>query len=273
MPVLTEFTSEPVVGWAGDWHGNTGWALHALRTLASRNVKVVYHVGDFGLWGGQDGASYLRKIYTLLNARNMILIITPGNHENYDMLERFTLNEEGFLFRHDVNRIWFAPRGHIWLHGEANMGSLGGTGSIDYRQRTLGKSWWIQEAITSKDVDTLRFNFLSSGLDNLDVMMTHDSPSGVDVKKSRTLNEPDLDNYLNHQRILVRNAVDVAAPRTLVHGHWHIYITDTIEGVNESMIPYDTNVIGLDMDDTSHNMMIGNIEPGVGITNTEILYR
>jgi hypothetical protein len=230
-------------------------------------------VGDFGLWGGQDGASYLRKVHSLLGNYDMLLIITPGNHENYDMLERFLINKDGFMYRPDVDRIWFAPRGHIWLHGEASMGSLGGTGSIDYRQRTLGKSWWIQEAITSKDVDTLRFNFLSSGLDNLDVMMTHDSPSGVDVKKSRTLNEPDLDNYLNHQRILVRNAVDVAAPRTLIHGHWHTYLNATLEGVNESMIPYDTNVIGLDMDETSHNIMVGNIQTGVGVVNTEILYR
>jgi hypothetical protein len=273
MPLLKAFTGTPAVGFAGDWHGNTGWALHALRTLANEDVSVVYHVGDFGLWGGQDGASYLRKVNSVLTLNNMLLVVTPGNHENYDMLERFTLNKEGFLYREDVKHIWFAPRGHVWQHGEANIGSLGGTGSIDYRQRKLGKSWWLQEAITTADVDTLRFNFLEGKLDNLDVMLTHDSPAGVNINKSRLTGDPDIDNYLNHQRILIRNAVDIAAPRTLVHGHWHIYLNETLEGINEHMIPYTTEVFGLDMDETSHNMMIGNIQHGVGIVNTETLYR
>lgn len=36
------------VGLAGDWHGDTEWALDALTRFAEVGVTTVHHVGDFG---------------------------------------------------------------------------------------------------------------------------------------------------------------------------------------------------------------------------------
>jgi predicted phosphodiesterase len=44
------------IGVAGDWHGNTGHALKALKLLAGNNIATIAHVGDFGVWPGNSGA-------------------------------------------------------------------------------------------------------------------------------------------------------------------------------------------------------------------------
>lgn len=46
---------------AGDWHGNTRWALHALEAAARQGCDTVVHLGDFGLWPGHDGARTSRN--------------------------------------------------------------------------------------------------------------------------------------------------------------------------------------------------------------------
>lgn len=261
------------VGWAGDWHGNTQWAQHAIRTLALRDVHVIYQVGDFGLWGGPDGAAYLRKVHRELAKHDAMVIVTPGNHENYDMLDKFPVNEPGFLYRPDVDRIWFAPRGHVWTHNGAYLASLGGAGSIDIRMRTPHKSWWAQEEITQKDVDALAASIADWGITSVDVMMTHESPAGIYLGPKGNLSSPEVEHYCYAQRILVRDAVDIATPKTLVHGHWHRHFIETLEGVNVRGDEYQTEVVALDMDYTQNNLMTGCLAPASGIVNKEVIWK
>lgn len=263
------------VGWTGDWHGNTQWAIHAIDSLRGRGVSIVYQLGDFGLWGGQDGAKYLRKVQRTLGFGNMLLIVTPGNHENYDMLETFPLNQYGFRSRPDIGRIWFAPRGHIWSHHGANLASLGGAGSIDKARRKEGRSWWSQEEITEKDVDSLRNNMAIHGLNKIDVMMTHDAPAGIDLgPKSKSGGvPPEVEHYCHKQRLILRDAVDIANPRTLMHGHWHLSNATFLNGVTLTGENYRSEIIGLDMDMSAHNMMLGELAPSSGILGKEVIWR
>lgn len=261
---LAPFEAE-LVGWAGDWHGNTQFALNAISKFADAGVRVVYQVGDFGLWGGHDGAAYLRKLHKRLEQHDMLLVITPGNHENYDMLEKFPLNEHGFQFRADVDRLWFAPRGHIWTHHGAYLAALGGAGSIDRYWRTEGTSWWPQERITEEDIHRTIANFDALNIPAIDVMMTHEAPAGVFLGPKGILASPELEHYCYEQRVLLRNAVDHVTPRTLVHGHWHRSIDEVISGVSDKDIDYRTEVIGLDMDGTNANLMVGELAPASGI--------
>lgn len=71
---------------AGDWHGNTAWALRCLLHLASLGVREVFHLGDFGIWPGPGGRNYVLDLDACLASEAMTLFVTPGNHEDYDQI-------------------------------------------------------------------------------------------------------------------------------------------------------------------------------------------
>lgn len=263
--MFTTFTRDRA-GFAGDWHGNTGWALHCLDVFDSHDIKTIYQVGDFGVWGGQDGAAYLRKINTRLLKNGQDLIVVPGNHENYDMLDKFPINEHGFMQRPDLDAIQFAPRGHAWTHNSTRFVALGGAFSIDKNLRTPGRSWWPQESITEANVQTLKDNMDKKLWLVADVFLSHDIPAGVDVGH-KAFNLPvELEASANRQRVLLRHAVDRARPATLVHGHWHKRIRTILQGAD-----YATVIHGLDMDGSQHNMMIADVMPFIGLVDARII--
>ena len=69
------------VGVAGDWHGNTRWARHALSEFHEAGVHDVWHLGDFGLWPG--GGDYLDAVNDTCERLGLTILVTPGNHEVY----------------------------------------------------------------------------------------------------------------------------------------------------------------------------------------------
>lgn len=264
----------PLVGFAGDWHGNTGWALQSLRHFSDLGVKVAYQLGDFGVWGGQDGASYLRKIQRTLDEHDQLLLVIPGNHENYDMLDHMPVNEHGWMCRSQAEpRIWYAPRGHVWTHQHVRFAAMGGAGSIDRNLRKPGTSWWAQEEITQSDVDSLIANMELMGWDNVDVMLTHDSPAGISIPVGQDPSwlTPEVKHACWSQRVLLRDAVDVASPAWILHGHWHRLLREQLEGVGlSSCAPYMASVVGLNMEGPG-NLATATLTPIVGLTSLQIL--
>jgi predicted phosphodiesterase len=269
---MDTFFTTPDAGFAGDWHGDTGWALRCLELFHERGISTVYHVGDFGVWGGTDGASYLRKLNKRLLSYDMRLIVVPGNHENYDMIERWPVNDEGFQSRTtDAPSIWYAPRGHTWTHNGAKFVALGGAFSIDKELRAVGRSWWPQEAITPEDVQRLITNLDTLEWDVVDVFLSHEIPAGLDVGQKAFNLPPELEWESYQQRKLLREAVDRAAPKTLVHGHWHKYLRNTLEGVTYDLVPYVTDVHGLDCNRFNNNIMTADVVEGTGLVNVVMI--
>lgn len=259
-------------GFAGDWHGNTGWALHCLDIFEASEIKMIYHVGDFGVWGGPDGTAYLRKLNKRLEKNDQFMVVVPGNHENYDMIDRWPINDDGFKCRDtDAQRIWYAPRGHTWEHNGAKFVALGGAFSIDKAWRKEGISWWPQEAITEEDVLNTISNLDAREWDEVDVFLSHDIPAGVDVGQKMFNLSPELEYESYRQRVFLRNAVDRAKPKSLVHGHWHKYLRNTIDGISLDYIPYTTEVYGLDCDGFNNNMMTAKIVPDLGLLDVQMI--
>lgn len=247
------------VGFAGDWHGNTFWAIQKIKTLAEAGVKRIYHVGDFGLWPGHDGAEYLRKVNRDLEKHDMEIYVVLGNHDDYDKFEVLREYEGGWKKFKGYPRIFFAQRGQVWYDGDIRMAALGGAGSIDKNLRTEGKSWWPQEEILDSDVDKLTSNVDAAGWDRVDILITHDVASGALVKGFTYMPKwatPDVELYCNVQRNRLRVANDYVKPHVVVHGHWHEYSVSTLEGVDANLNDYETQVIGLAMDNMHCNTII-----------------
>jgi len=54
------------IGVAGDWHGNTPWAVQAVREISAllpaEGPRMIVHLGDFGIWPGAAGRQYLSQL-------------------------------------------------------------------------------------------------------------------------------------------------------------------------------------------------------------------
>ncbi len=203
----------------GDLHGDTA----AFRVLAERAVqqmaltRVLISVGDFGIgpWGGGTQDKTVRRVDDLLQVLDAFLLITPGNHDNWDTITQATtelVDELGFgtLGRH--GRLRVSPRGHRFTIGGLPFGSLGGAVSVDRATDQLrrgpgsivGKWWWPSEAPERTELEAL-------GTRPVEVLITHDVPDGVPLVGQGDW-EPALIDKSNLVRAMLREAVEATRP-------------------------------------------------------------
>ena len=255
------------VAFAGDWHGNTRWARHCLRAIGEQKIDTVFHLGDFGLWPGEEGENYLRELHAECEKAGIRIFITLGNHEDYSRVASMPTDEEGWLFLEPYPLFRFAPRGHVWRHGDVLFASLGGAGSVDYSLRTPGSSWWPEEAITPQDVEALKNGLSAAGGGRVDVFLSHDAPAGLHrqgMLPRPSWITPEVEHYTWQGRVLLADAVELAKPRALLHGHWHEWHDDALEVGGDEM-----KVWGLPEDGNWRNCISALPVAGVGITEVK----
>jgi Calcineurin-like phosphoesterase len=205
---------------AGDWHGNTAWAVRAVHRMAGLlpgdGPRVVVHLGDFGIWPGPGGQEYLSRLDEALAAAGAQLWFVDGNHEDFTQLARLRPGPEGC--EQVTERIWHLPRGYRWRwHGRSWL-ALGGGVSLDRAGRRAGLDWWPEEEITRAQATSV----IAAG--PADVMVTHECPAGIEhaFPPPPTWWSPsDLRRSDAHQALL-REVVLAVRPRWLMHGHLHI---------------------------------------------------
>lgn len=209
------------VALAGDWHGNTTWALRAITQCAAAGITRIYHLGDFGIWPGRAGAHYLDQVDRATQEHDVAIWVTPGNHEDYSQINALPAPDAGNGLLPLRRRITVIPRGHRWRHGGRTFVSLGGAPSIDYEHRTEHVSWWRDEAITPAEADRVAAGGYA------DVMLAHGAPnSGTDavaaiVDDPRGWSSAAL-AYAAEGRTLMDIAVRGVQPKVFAHGHYHV---------------------------------------------------
>lgn len=204
------------IGIAGDWHGNTRWAVHALSEFHRAGVSEVRHLGDFGLW--PSGDDYLDAVENACAQLGIKILVTPGNHEDYGQL----CAEPGRMacVREHVT---FLPRGHrLTVHGWHVL-SFGGAPSIDFEHRVEGISWWPAELPTDDDVDAA----IAGG--PCDILLLHDSsdPPYATGAVSRILcSSSGWSNralaYASVGRERITRLRAGVCPHIALHGHYHV---------------------------------------------------
>jgi hypothetical protein len=207
---------------AGDWHGNTDWALNVImrvpQLLAREPKRLILHLGDFGIWPGDDGRRYLGSVTAALDRVSAELWFIDGNHEDFTELARMasggTLPDGRVAVRPNIYHL---PRGHRWQwHGRTWLACGGGV-SLDKAGRVEGRDWWPQEEITSWEETAV----IASG--HADVMVCHDCPSRVAHNFPRPpawWAPEDLARNSAHRERLQR-ITDAVRPAYLMHGHLH----------------------------------------------------
>jgi Calcineurin-like phosphoesterase len=268
--VITAGTQPQRIVVAGDWHGNTRWAETALydshKLLAGEDLKVVLQLGDFGVFSDAGGDYFLQQVHSALELFDMWLMVTPGNHEDYDRIESW--RDDGYpplatfsplVSGERLNRIIILPRGHRWTwHGRTWL-SCGGAASpdrawrIEQAKHTGVDMWWPQEYISDDDVRRC----VDGG--HADVLVSHDRPSLARIYLPPW---PPMWADADHARCEIsREKVQAICrhtqPYMVMHGHYHQPFSDVIADLGYG---YPVRVAQLGMDGTGENYRVLDAE-------------
>jgi hypothetical protein len=211
------FHGQVTVGVAGDWHGNTRWAVRALGEFHQAGVTDVWHLGDFGLW--PDGNEYLDAVEEACVRLGIKILVTPGNHEDYGQLAQVP---GVTLWVRD--HIAFLPRGHRFTVNGWQVLSFGGAPSIDFEYREEGVSWWPAELPAADEVDAA----IAGG--PCDILLLHesaDAPHLTDaVARIVSANSAGWSDqglaYARVGRELITRLRAGVRPHLALHGHYHV---------------------------------------------------
>jgi hypothetical protein len=243
---------------AGDWHGSIRWAEYVIGQLPTllpdEKRPLILHTGDFGVWPGVRGQTFLEAVDRALKAVNGQLWFVDGNHEWHPKLR--DLQE----LRSSVIRMPFGPtavswqaqwlpRGYRWTwHGKSWL-ALGGAVSVDQVSRTEGEDWWPEEEINEADIERA----LKDG--PVDAMLCHDAPTEVQLSLDPWPKFWDVadEHRSNQHRARLQGVVNKLEPELLVHGHYHRDVRQDLRTSSQRTIG---RVIGLDRDGMDNNYTV-----------------
>lgn len=212
------------IGFAGDWHGQSPWAVSAVTLLAERladeDEKLIFQLGDFGFWPGQWGKLFIDSLDAELERTNSQLFFVDGNHENHTLLRKLAKSKG--LADQPVpcpvtDRITWLQRGTRFKVNDKIYLALGGAASVDRKMRTENQSWFPAERITIEQ----RNSAIDGG--PADVLLSHDAPSDIQINFPSTPIWPAEDLALSQvNREYLQDVVDECGINWVMHGHMHM---------------------------------------------------
>jgi Calcineurin-like phosphoesterase len=248
-----------LTGIMGDIHGNTRWAIPAIRQICARlpgeNPKIILQAGDFGftrddgtfLWAGEimHRQTFLEAVTETLEAEDAYLWACEGNHEDHGYLAELLAGGN----RDDIwptPRVRWLPRGTRWKWHDRVWLAAGGAVSVDKLLRTEGISWFPEETITPQQEAAI----IAGG--PADVLLSHDAPADAPLNLSpRHLLpkewKPMIPAAEKHRDVLQRICVAVK-PSYVFHGHYHLTSLKTVRAAWGTC-----RFTALDKDGTQHN--------------------
>lgn len=195
------------------------------NSLDKSDVLII--CGDWGvIWDNSKKELTWKKWF---DTRNWTTFVTFGNHEGYDLIEKFPIVDfMGGKAYKISDSIYGEIRGEIYTINGLKVLSMGGADSIDKELREKGVSWWEQEQISKKDLENAIKNLEKVDF-KVDIVTTH--CGGIDVCNflgfKSTISDERL-SYLFYQ--LDKRLIDYKH----YCGHYHVDLT-----YNNHRILYD----------------------------------
>lgn len=172
---------------------------------------VVIVCGDAGLiWDGSKEDKYWQN---WLNEKNFTTFCCLGNHENFPLIETYSIVEIFGGKAHQIqSSIFYAISGEIYTINGKKMLFINGADSHDKEYRTEGKSWWPQEQITDDEIEQALENLAMYNF-QVDYIISHTGGSEIckQLGFAPTVSDEKLDKIL-----------EVADYKKHYLGHYHI---------------------------------------------------
>lgn len=207
----------------GDIHG--AFDIHKInpdefipgRTLTSEDTVLI--CGDFGcIW---DGGSSDRFWLNWLESLPWNTVFIDGNHENFDVLNSYPVEEWNKGKVHKIrSNIFHLMRGEVYEFEGHTWLAFGGGFSHDRPYRTEGKTWWKAELPTVEEVENAHKNLEKYNW-NVDYILSHDvyASHPYASKYNNTLSDYD-ENQVN-----IQDALEEIRKKTNYNiwfsGHYH----------------------------------------------------
>lgn len=161
----------------------------------SRSDYVIV-CGDFG--GVWDDSERHRLWLEWLSERPFTLLFADGNHENYDMLEKYPEAQwNGGKVHVVADNILHLTRGQVFIIDGKCFFVMGGAVSRDRFTRTEGRSWWRREMPDDAEFKEGLKNLGEVGFD-VDYIITHTAPTTISSKFYSCAEEKPLGEYLQY---------------------------------------------------------------------------
>ena len=131
--------------------------------------------GDFGcVWDGSTGDNFWLKWLDSLPWNTLFI---DGNHENFDVLNTYPLEEyKGGKVHRIRSRVFHLMRGEVFNIDGYKFFTMGGGFSHDVNYRTEHKNWWKVEICTIEEAKHA-FATLEKNNWEVDYILSHDTYS------------------------------------------------------------------------------------------------
>ena len=163
----------------GDTHGfNDIDKLVLNKTLAALTEEdFLLITGDFGgIW---DGGFHDEDILKYYAEKPYITLFVDGNHENFDLLNAFPVEEwNGGKIHRISDKVIHLMRGQIFTLEDRTFFTFGGAASIDKALREEGVSWWAAEEPSEEECAEAMENLEKNGY-LVDYIITHAAPESI----------------------------------------------------------------------------------------------
>jgi hypothetical protein len=208
----------------GDTHGHID--CHKLNTSnfpEQRELKKTDYaivLGDFGfIWSNKNENKYWLK---WLAEKNFTTLFVDGNHENFDLLNRYPVkNWHGGKVHQISESIFHLMRGQVFTIENKTFFTFGGAISIDKANRKEYISWWKEELPNYKEQEEGFENLLEYGC-KIDYVLTHDCPGIIRDLMFRQLKVEPIDIEGDSIKIYLNTIFNIIEFKYWYFGHYHI---------------------------------------------------
>lgn len=178
----------------GDMHGSPNDSIKIKKDKFPEQKELtkddnVFQLGDFGwIWYTPNTNREQEYWLDYLAGRNFQLIVVPGNHENYNVIDSLPIiNKWGgkvrVLERNTSKKfnngiIYFLERGEVYTINDKTFFVFGGARSSDISGRKEGISWWSRELPSDQEYENA-YNNLNIVDWKVDYVLTHTCPRDI----------------------------------------------------------------------------------------------
>lgn len=205
---MDDVKREPKMYVTGDTHGDEARMLDEKAIYNKDLVEgdILFVCGDFG-YISNDGYKEHMSLKYMAEELPYITCFVDGNHENFDVLEAFPIEEwnggKVHVIRRDKNgnpKIIHLMRGQVFEIYGKKIFTFGGGYSLDRERRREGYNWFPREMPSKEEMDEGRNNLEKVGF-KVDYILTHTAPMSTMSKyKHYHPDERPLNEYLDEIR-------------------------------------------------------------------------
>ena len=186
----------------GDTHSTIDWEkLNTTRFPVQKDLTkedLVIIAGDFGgIWDGSKSDDYVLNTY---DSRNFTTLFVDGNHENFDLLNSYPVEEfHGGKVHRIRDSVYHLMRGQVYDFGGKSFFTFGGARSTDRIYRKEGVSWWPQEIPNEEEMKEAEENLAK--VDNkVNYVITHCCPKAAlfDLSRYGFYESDKVNTFLDH---------------------------------------------------------------------------